>query len=396
MEAEREKKKVNIWMIFLKAGGITLLAFLLSLFLYQPFSFSAASMLSTHERKDFNMTDFYNIVADSRLVRQLDRDIVLVNIDDTDRDDLTELLRIIPMCEPRLIGLDVTFNLPRVGDSLLLAAIRECPGLVQVVVMDHIAADKDAPFRLGERSYFYDSISHMPHGAANLPVKFEGATVRDFPVWFDMPGGRRMPSFPVAMAMQIDSAAVGRLDARGNHRELIDYPSRSYEVVDWRDIIDNVDHLKGKIVLLGAVSEEADFHRTPVSDRMAGIEIHARALGTILRGDYLTRAADSVNIVIACVLCFLLAAAHLRIPPSFKAFVLRILQFSMLYLIIRVGYWLFVDRKVIVDFSFTLLMLTFALFACDIWIGFPAVVKWSATQIRNITKKKKDNENQQS
>lgn len=392
METEKEKKKVNPLMIFLKAGGITLLALGLSLILYQPFSFSAASMLSTHERKDFNMTDFYNIVADSRLVRDLDNDIVLVNIDDTDRDDITELLRIIPMCEPRLIGLDVTFNVPRVGDSLLLAAIRECPDLVQVAIVDYLPGTGDAPFRMGERSYFYDSISYMPHGAANLPVKFEGATVREFPVWFDMPGGKRFPSFAVAMAMQIDSAAVKRLEARGNMRELIDYPSRTYDVIDWREIIDNVERLKGKIVLLGAVSEEADFHRTPVSDRMAGIEIHARALGTILRGDYLTRVSDTANMVIACVLCFLLAWAHLCIPITFKAFLLRILQFGMLYLIIRIGYWLFVDCKVIVDFSFTLLMLTFALFACDIWIGFPGIVKWAVAKIKKLKNNRHETE----
>ncbi len=388
MESEKKEKQDSLPMTFFKAVGITLLAVGLSLVLFQPFSFSAASLLSTHERKDFNMTDFYNIVADSRLVRDLDRDIVLINIDDTDRDDITELLRIIPMCEPRLIGLDVTFNVPRVGDSMLIAAIRNCPNLVQVAVVDYISGDDQAPFRLGERSYFYDSISYMPHGAANLPVKFEGASVREFPVWFDMPFGKRFPSFPVALALQIDSAAVARLEARGNQRELIDYPSRTYEVIDWRDIIDNVDHLKGKIVLLGAVSEEADFHRTPVRDRMAGIEIHARALGTILRGDYLTKVSDTVNMAIACLLCFLLAVAHLRIPVSFKAFLLRILQFGLLFLIIHIGYWLFVGYRIIVDLSYTLLMLTFLLFACDIWIGFPGMLRWIWEKIGKLKKKK--------
>ena len=64
MASEKKEKQDSLPMTFFKAVGITLLAVGLSLVLFQPFSFSAASLLSTHERKDFNMTDFYNIVAD--------------------------------------------------------------------------------------------------------------------------------------------------------------------------------------------------------------------------------------------------------------------------------------------------------------------------------------------
>lgn len=63
-----------------KAIGITLLAFGLSLVIMQPFTISLATLVSAKDRQDFNITDFYNIIADGREVRELDRDIVIVDI----------------------------------------------------------------------------------------------------------------------------------------------------------------------------------------------------------------------------------------------------------------------------------------------------------------------------
>lgn len=43
---------------FLKATVITVLAFSLSLVLMQPFSLSIATLISSNDRHDFNITDF--------------------------------------------------------------------------------------------------------------------------------------------------------------------------------------------------------------------------------------------------------------------------------------------------------------------------------------------------
>lgn len=80
----------------LKAAGITLLAFGLSLVLMQPFSLSIATLISSNDRHDFNITDFYNIIADRRQVRELDRDIVILDIKDATREDVAVILDVLP------------------------------------------------------------------------------------------------------------------------------------------------------------------------------------------------------------------------------------------------------------------------------------------------------------
>ena len=87
-----------------KAVGITALAFALSSVLLAPFSFSASTLVSAPEKNDFEMTDFYAIVADSRLVRTLDPDIVIVNIDNCDRNAIADVLEAVSLCNPAVVG----------------------------------------------------------------------------------------------------------------------------------------------------------------------------------------------------------------------------------------------------------------------------------------------------
>ena len=45
------------------------------------------------------------------------------------------------------------------------------------------------------------------------------------------------------------------------------------------------------------------------------------------------------------------------------------MQVTVLYLVLYAGYWFFIEKDVVIDFSRSFLMLAFALFAVDIWNG---------------------------
>ncbi len=353
----------------IKAAGIAILAFALSFVFAQPLSFSAGTLLSSHDSKDFNMSDFYNIVADSRPVRAYEERIVIVNIDRTTRDDVTDVIEMLSVMNPVAVGLDVTFNEPHEDDSRLLAAIDDCPNLVMAVGVGPMPGSKDT-FMVDDYSFFYPSHcdDYMP-GVVNLPSKFDGGTIREFPVYFTDPLGRKLPSMAMALAEIADPDAANVLKSRGNKTEMIDFPSRTFNVIDWNELPDSPDEIDGRIVLVGAMNEINDLHRTPISEQMSGVMIHAYAISTILRGNYYHVAAEWINLSLAFLLCFLLALSHLSLKVQIKGLALRVVQVLVLYMIIRSGYYMFVDRHLIMDFSFSLLMLTFGLFACDVWIG---------------------------
>lgn len=368
-----------------KAIGITLLAFGLSLVIMQPFTISLATLVSAKDRQDFNITDFYNIIADGREVRELDRDIVIVDITGATREDVAFILDVMPDFEPRAVGLDVIFDVPHgEEDSLLINALVRMPDLAMIVDVEGERERGAEKFSVSEKSFFVSDLTPGHFGASNLPTKFDGGVVREFAVDYPLVDGGVMPSFPVAVASMVDTSAVSRLRSRGKHLEIINYPSRTFRHVKWENFGDDPDLLRGKIALIGAMENQSDMHATPPQRKLSGIEIHALALSTILNDNYIDSLGSFTNLAIAFVLCFLMAIIHLSLPPEFKSLALRLLQVAVLYAIIRIGYSFFIEHSLIIDFSYTLLMMAFVLFACDIWYGVPGFCRYARRLISKL------------
>ncbi|MDE5940570.1 MAG: CHASE2 domain-containing protein, partial [Muribaculaceae bacterium] len=213
----------------LTALGMTMLAFMLSTVLMAPFSFSASAFLSNPEKSDFAITDFYSIVADSRPVRSIDDEIVIVNLNGLDRDGIAGVLELMPLLDPAAVGLDVAFVEPRDNDTLLLDAIAACPRLVMPVSLVHNPSGND--FSLGEISFFATSAAAgVPLGATNLPARYAKSTIREFQTFFPLSSpvasySDSIPSFAVAVAATARPEQAERLFRRGRSLEMINYPS---------------------------------------------------------------------------------------------------------------------------------------------------------------------------
>lgn len=361
------------WRLLLKAGGITALAFLLSGLLVAPFSASTSSIFSSPEKTDFVLSDFYAQVADRRPVRSLSDRIVMVDIDRTDRDGIAEILEMISLCGPDAVGIDINFEEAREDDYRLLSAIKSCPAVVLPLGLSEDG--KGSGFNVSEKPFFYGELQGVEYGAANLPGKYERSSIREFPVAFQTAGGSELPSFVAAIARMVSPDSYRRLMERGNEIEIIDYASMEIPVMSVSDIYDNPESLSGKVVMLGAVNEASDMHSTPVAQSMAGLMIHSYALSTVLNGSYYSNMPKYVDYLLASLLCFLIVFLSVKYKAKVKGMLLRFLQVVLVYVVVRVGYSLYVDYRIVANFSNTLLMVAFGLFAIDIWNGAVGVME---------------------
>lgn len=351
---------------WLKIFGITILAFLLSLVFFQPFAFSLTSLVSIPERSDFDITDFYAIVADSRPIKTLDRKILIVDISRSDRDEIADVLDILSFCDPLAVGMDVIFETPRDGeeDEYLLTAVRNCPNLV---IATALAPDSLLSFRYAETSFFQDSLGTP--GAINLAAKYPRATIREFPVWFPS-GNDTIPSFVTAIARFAAPDAAAFLHKRDHRHEIINYPSRKFEIIKPENLIDHAEDIHNRVVLIGAVEDFYDIHSTPIDSRMAGVLIHAYSLSTILEDNYITELNKFQNWLLAFLACLIVIFVSVKLTSGVKGIVLRVTQLLILYLALVIGYHFFITYNILINFSYILLILSFGLFACDIWNGF--------------------------
>ncbi len=280
---------------YLRALGITTLAFMLSQVLLSPLTFSAATMISSPDRSDFTINDFYSHVADKRAVRTLDPDIVMIDIGELDRDGIADAIEMVSLCAPKAVGVDILFGEPKEDDSRIINALRGCPNLVMAV---------------------------------------------------------------------------------DNTEEVINFCSRTYNIFKPEEIPDNVEEITGKIVLIGSLSFKEDMHTTPVKAAMTGVQIHAHTLSTILSEQYFYKVGKWWNWAIAFISCFMVIAFSMFIPVKIKSMAMRLFQLLLLYVTIRYGYELFINYNLIINFSYSLLMITFGLLANDFWVGVEGTAVW--------------------
>lgn len=382
-----KKKSSALWRITV-ACVITLLAFLLSTVMMSPLSASISAFFSVPERNDFTITDFYTIVADARAISHLDGNVVIVNIDNSDRNEIADILSIVDDAGAKAVCLDVMFDDPRDGDQPLLNAVTATRNLVMPVVMVKTSESPDS-FSVGNTSFFYHTAidSAVVYAAANMPSKYDKSVIREFQPSFPTHTGVDVPSLAVAAAELASPRAVKKLRERDNDLETINFHSRRFIVLQPDELIDNAAYLKDRIVLIGAITEPSDMHPTPVESHMPGVMIHAHSIATILDGAYMNPIPKAVSIAIAFVLCVIFVSINLFMTHRTRGLLLRLLQVLLVWLAVQIGYWAFVSHNIIIDFSYALLMLAFGLFACDIWNGLVAIGQWLVEKVSKLFKK---------
>lgn len=272
------------WPTALKAAGITLLSMLCSALLAAPFSASVSVLFSSPEKNDFVMSDLFAQVADARPVRTLEDRIVIVDIEHSSRAEIASTLEILSLCNPLAVGLDVNFANP--GDEATDLYLRQCitamPRLVLPLSVNKSGDDGDNDlFSIADKPFFFNdsTMGKLTYGIINLPSVRAKNSIREYATAFPLAGGVEQESFPCAVA-RMGGCDMSRLQARrgDNRLEKIAYPSREFMIIPWGELIDRVDDLEGKYVLVGAVNEASDMHATPINSYMAGIMIHAYSL----------------------------------------------------------------------------------------------------------------------
>lgn len=379
-EDKRSRLKIGLKSPFMlkvwKSLGITALAFLLSMLLVSPLSLSVMSMFSSPEKEDFTVSDFYAQIADKRPVRTLDPDIVIVDINRAGRAEIAEFLEILQFCAPKAVGVDVLFGEP--GDSAvdtrLINSIRDLGSTVVMPVM--MAQDDGGLFVIAERSFFDQGLPSAD-GAVNFTSSRRGAAIREFVTRFPVSETDSIDSFAVAIARIAYPDKATALSARGSSEEYIDYPSREYKIIDINSASDRIEELTDKIILVGALNDADDLHATPVTSRMAGVIVHASALSTILGERYYQALTDWQEWLPALVLCFIVVLMSLTLTGNIKGLLIRLVQVLLVYLAVTIGYGLFVDKRIILNASYTLLMLGFGFFAVDLWGGAAGIISWA-------------------
>ena len=330
------------------------------------------------------MSDLFAQIADNRPVRKFDNRIVIVNIGRGDRNDIAEALSLLSLCGPKAVGVDINFADPGDNDEFLLEALSANQNVVLPLGVS--AVKENGVFHITDKPFFYDKMEGLNYGIVNLPLTSNKGTVREYAVNFPTDKGS-MPSFVTELARLVDPKVEEELRQRGSETGVTAYHSREFDIVDITQLEEHAEDFADKIVLVGALEDSSDLHFTPIKSHVAGVMLHASALSTILDGVWYQKIPKSFDYIIAITICLLLMLLSYGFKNNLKGITLRILQGLLAYSIVRIGYYLYVDKFVILDISFTIMIVAFGFLAADIWNGFETLWRMAAAKIDKLDSK---------
>ena len=260
--------------------------------------------------------------------------IVLVSIDQDSFDELdlswpwprnlhAVLIRKLVQSRAKIIGLDLLFTEPRADpreDNDLAEAIKEAGNVVLAAELTEVSGD------FGPKTTMNLPIPALRAAALGYgPVNFvtdQDGVIRSAHTVLEFQD-KTYPTF----AYRIYQAAVGAAKKVGPAAErtsaLINYygPARTYPTVPYyrilRDEIDP-DFFRDKIVLIGSFAPSLhDLFPTPfsASQPMAGVEIQANWIETLLAGNPIVPFAGVGHAIVFLVLCALTLGFSLRLSP---------------------------------------------------------------------------------
>ncbi|KPF91644.1 hypothetical protein IP81_09715 [Novosphingobium sp. AAP83] len=133
--------------------------------------------------------------------------------------------------------------------------------------------------------------------------------------------GRQVDQLPTFLTHGVKMANAGSLAP--NERFLIAYnPNHAFRRISFASLTKGevpANMVAGKFVLVGAsAAGMGDFHSVPIAfgSRMAGVEVQANVLNTLLGGTAIATLAPSLMAAIALIPLLILLAAYLRLPPG--------------------------------------------------------------------------------
>lgn len=223
------------------------------------------------------ITDIYYSAVKDRAPMENDR-VLIVDTSESDRAEIAAALSRASRAGAAVVGIDILFtkvDTDTAGTRLLCQAVAgnsdRCVAAIRLNSWD--AASRSYVSTIATA---LDS-TEVSRGYSNLINQSDNSFIRHYSV----AGEDATPSFAQAVATRYLKAFGGDGDFSPTEEGLIDFTPQSFCSVEASDL-HAIDSLaSGRIVLLGALHADEDYHFTPVGP-MSGVEIQAHSVNTLL------------------------------------------------------------------------------------------------------------------
>ena len=336
--------------------GICLIVFLLAyLLVYASLNLSIFNPLK-QALEDFKMTDVYFELMRSDKEKELNKDIVLVDVTKlTSRDSIAQAIVDINSCSPKVLLIDLIFERPsfdQVDDISLVNAIEA--GKDREILSSKLTdynPDKKAFTNL-TMSFFHE-IGDFKWAYSNVDQTRPGGCIRHYSL------SQKLNDKPFySMAYTAACAYMGiEPEEKNVDQRLIVYDDTDFLAITSDKILENKNLLKDKLVILGTLEEEADMHISPIG-KLPGMKILAYSALTFMNHRNISSMGFFTSLVMAFFVCFFCAWAGHKIRKKYlniTSYVLKFFYFFVTAFLVWMAFLVFVHLDYDINLIYSLL-----------------------------------------
>ena len=263
---------------------------------------------------DFSVTDIYFTIMRSEANKELNPDIVLVDITKQHRrGEIAQTIRDIAACQPRLVVFDLIFQVhgdDEFGNMELMEALEELPRKVMACKLTDYSPAK-GEFTGIVKSFFSD-LAPYDWAYANVPKNLHGGTLRNFTL--SQPCQRKTYySLPYLTACAYQGKAPYTEDTSEHP---INFGNTDFITIPCDSVRRYANLLQDRIVIVGTMTEETDMHMTALG-KLPGMKMQAFATYTCMQHGGATRMGRIKALLLMFILCYLSAWAGYEITQRF-------------------------------------------------------------------------------
>ena len=347
--------KTNFKTAIIDYIGICLIVFLLGYILvFASLNISIFNPLK-QALDDFKMTDLYFELMQSSKDKELNNDIVLVDVTRlTNRNAIAKAINDVNSCSPKVLMIDLIFERPShdpTEDTLLISAIdagkeRE---ILSAKLTNYNPNTKS--FANLTKSFFHD-FTDVKWAYSNVDQSRPGGCIRQYSL-----SQKLNDSISYSMAY---TAACAYKDIQP---EIMDVSQRlivyddTLLTIPSDKVLENKNLLKGKLVILGTLEEEADMHITPIG-KLSGVKILAYSAITFMNHKEIRSMGKFTSLLTAFIICLTCAWVGHKIRKrytEFSSYILKFFYFVLAAVLVWIAFLSFVHFDYDVDLLYPLL-----------------------------------------
>lgn len=323
---------------------------------------------------DFSMTDVYFKIQNNGTAK-FDDNIVIVDMTElSSRGAIAQVITDIKSCQPKVLGIDLIFerrSSDHMEDISLVSAIEseDCPQILSCKLRDY---NKDSKSFKDCLYSFFHEIGPFKWGYTNYQQKRMGGVTRETSQRQSL-NDSVVYSLPYLLACYYTDKQPS--EEAINEREII-YANVNFHIIESTEVLQHKDELKNKLVILGAMNEEADMHFSPIG-KIPGVKVVAYSILSYMKHDRITNMSRWSSLLLTFVLCYLGAWMGYKIErwnSVFFAILAKIFNFGLAVILIGITLYVFVTSDYYIDLLFPLLGLALVEDVRQLYAG---IIRWA-------------------